>query len=510
MPTPAELERARRAVARIGIDASALVDTLAEVHGDGYMTGAHAGLAVLPGMGEPVAPKFNDDIDWDSWEPGNAPAAAELLGTDGGRGLRTLLAESKVAIRGISEFTMERLARELAAGVDVGESKQDLTKRLTGVLGDKKRAETVARTEVARAQTAATLDVYASNGMGGKKWLASRDAEEHCRRLNGKVWTLNDPLAPRLPLHPRCRCSFTPVLASEMAAPVSLLPRAKTLPHDAAGLTLEQFKAAKRALPKLKASVRAKAADVQAETQRALELADIFEMAPPYARGSKEARATGVYDWFYALHPNEQARLRGAWMKGKRQTANPDLIADRLKDAYGIDDFDEAMARWLEETRRYDLAGLLSRGKLPNPSRYGGQGFDIDGVFGDGTFHVADLFDSDQRRALRSVAASTETQAEEFAIRAFVKPSDGRLPPWKMSEADYIDEITDVDAKVSLIKPIRTDPDFGPEFSSEDAAMLRRFDELVPPELEGAGTMTGPELHQAVIDLARKAGLIDG
>lgn len=774
MPDPENLERARRAVAGIGIDSSALAETLAEAHGDGYVTGTHAGLAVLPGKGEPVAPAFHDDIDWDSWEPGNAPASAELLGADGGRGLRGLLDEAGVAIRGISEFTMERLARELATGVAIGESPAAMRQRLTGVLGDRKRAELIARTEVARAQTAATLDVYSLNGMGGRKWLAARNAEPHCQAFHGKVWTLKDPTAPRLPLHPNCfpagtlvagplvqattvrpyegpvitirtaagdeltgtpnhpvltphgwiplgllhegqhvlrcsdvdsigpavdpdehqlvarieevtapgavtllpvpvapahfhgdgsdgdvhveladggfdsdvnarlaekigeaklgwagmaavsllperppakvligashtpdgvvsggrqsqsllggraghpsvhglravpdvhaaslersaqnapadaqllrqrlhglaglvsesevvevrnhhvsqevfnlstaegwyvanglivsncRCSWLPVLASEMPAPISLLPRPKTLPHDAAGLTLEQFKAAKRALPKLKASVRARAIDVQNETRRGLELADIRQMAPPYARASKEARATGVYDWFWGLHPNEQARLRAFWFKGDRQTANADLIADRIRTTYGVDDFGEAIARWLEETRRYDAAGLLARGKLPNPSRYGGQSFDIDGMFGDGTFHVADIFDSDQRSALRSVAASTEAQADEFAARAFVKPTGGRRPPWEMSEADYVAEITELDGKVATIKPIRSDPDFGDEYSPEDDAVLRRFDELVPPDLEGAGAMTGPELHQAVIDLARKAGM---
>lgn len=223
MPDPADLERARRAVATIGIDSTALAETLGAAYGDGYVTGAHAGLAVVAGPAEPVAPEFHDDIDWDSWEPGNAPAAAELAGTGGGRGLRTLLDESNVTIQGISEFTTERLARELATGVEAGESTATLRRRLTAVLGDRNRAELIARTELSRAQSAATLDVYRLNGIAGKRWLAASDAEADCLALNGRAWALDDDSAPSQPYHPRCRCTWVPVLSSEM--PLTVPPR---------------------------------------------------------------------------------------------------------------------------------------------------------------------------------------------------------------------------------------------------------------------------------------------
>ena len=217
MPDSGNLDRARRAVAAVGISAEGLAELLRETYGEGYVAGTHAAMGALPAGIEAVGPTWEASIDWDNWTPGNASAAAELAGADGGRGLATLLDDADVVIRGISDFTMETLARELAAGVEAGESTAQLTARLQGALSDPVRAEMVARTEVARAQTVATLDTYRENGMGGRRWLAASDAEADCAALDGDVWALDDAGAPDLPYHPNCRCSWVPVLASEMA-----------------------------------------------------------------------------------------------------------------------------------------------------------------------------------------------------------------------------------------------------------------------------------------------------
>ena len=284
------------------------------------------------------------------------------------------------------------------------------------------------------------------------------------------------------------------------------LPKPADLPGRIDTVTPEGLAAARKELPKLKANVRSAAGEVRDEAQFALDAADVFQMAPPYARGSVEARSTGLYDWFWSLHPDEQARLRSGWMKGHRQTANPDLIAERMGNFYGGADYDTSIARWLEETRRYDAAGALQRGKLPAQTRYGD--LDIDSIFGDGTYKVADLFDSDPDHAARSVANTLQEQSEEFAGRAFARPSGDRPAPYQMTEREYIDELTAVEAKARDIRPVRTDADFGDEFTPEDEAVLRRLNELVPLGIEGAETLPADVLHQKVMELARTAGLI--
>lgn len=217
MPDPENVERARRAVAAVGISAEGLADLLSEAYGESYVAGTHAAIGALPASVDAIGPTWEASIDWDNWAPGNARTAAELAGTDGGRGLRTLLDDTDVVIKGISDFTVDVLARELAAGVEAGESTAQLTARLRTTLADPLRAERIARTEVARAQSVATLDTYAENSMGGKRWMAAGDAEADCAALNGDVWALDDASAPDLPYHVNCRCTWAPVLASEMA-----------------------------------------------------------------------------------------------------------------------------------------------------------------------------------------------------------------------------------------------------------------------------------------------------
>lgn len=282
---------------------------------------------------------------------------------------------------------------------------------------------------------------------------------------------------------------------------IGTLPKPSTLPHDADGLTPTQLEAARRDLPRLKANVRATAAKVQGDARTALESLDIAEMAPPVRTGP----GSELYEWYYRLNPQEQQRLRNTWMKGNRQVANPDLIADRISEAYGPGDFDDQMMRWVEETRRADAGGLLARGKQPIPGRYGD--LDIDGIFGDGTFHVSDLFDSDPTKAVRSVATTTQSQAQEFAARAFVKPKDGRLSPYEMDEDAYVREFTAMEQRMADAKPIRSDPEFGDEFSAEDNAVLERMYELLPEGVDDEGLLSADQIYRRIVELAVEAGL---
>ncbi len=186
--------------------------------------------------------------------------------------------------------------------------------------------------------------------------------------------------------------------------------------------------------------------------------------------------------------------------------ANPDLIADRIGQAYGPGDFDDQMMRWVEETRRADAGGLLARGKQPIPGRYGD--LDLDGLFGDGTYRVGDLFDSDAEHAIRSVATTTREQAQEYARRAFVQPKNGRLAPYEMDEGEYTRELTALEERAAAAKPIRSDPDFGDEFSAEDNAVLERMYELIPAGVDDEGLLSADQLYRRIIELAVDAGLL--
>lgn len=216
--TPAELTAAREAVDSVGLDTAALSLVVSEAYGESYVVGTHVAMDALPGSVEATGPAWVTAIDWDTWEPGHATAAAQLAGTDGGRGLATMLDDAGVLIQGIDETTRDSLARALAEGVAAGENHDTLTGRLGAILDDDARAAMVARTESARAMTVAARDSFRENGLGGRQWLASGDSCPECSDLDGMVVTIDEEFpGGDVPLHPNCTCSTAGVLSSELS-----------------------------------------------------------------------------------------------------------------------------------------------------------------------------------------------------------------------------------------------------------------------------------------------------
>lgn len=123
-------------------------------------------------------------------------------------------------IRYIDDTTREVLRREIAAGVEAGESAGDIARRLRGVHEDWAgwRAERVARTEVAAAfsaahqqsaeQLAAEFDLQME-----KTWhtrIDGRERDEH-RAMDGETVPIDEPFSNGLmqPGEPNCRCVCT-------------------------------------------------------------------------------------------------------------------------------------------------------------------------------------------------------------------------------------------------------------------------------------------------------------
>ena len=123
----------------------------------------------------------------------------------------------------VVEFTKRWVNSLVAQTIEQGESLQTLTKNLRSGFGfSRSRAEMIARTETANAQTDGSIKSYQSQGTEGKEWLTAGD-----ERVDG-----GDPSGPcidaegqgPIPVgqpfnngfmgpaaHPRCRCTLLPV-----------------------------------------------------------------------------------------------------------------------------------------------------------------------------------------------------------------------------------------------------------------------------------------------------------
>ena len=141
----------------------------------------------------------------------------------------------------VNKETIDSLRKQLIAGVKLGESIPELTKRVNKVFGfaEKYRATRIARTEIIRGANAGAEFAYIQSGVvKGKEWLVSAGACDFClfiseemnQRDLGEPFfkqgdTLTVPSGDRTismeidygdiefpPLHPSCKCTIIAVL----------------------------------------------------------------------------------------------------------------------------------------------------------------------------------------------------------------------------------------------------------------------------------------------------------
>ena len=145
----------------------------------------------------------------------------------------------------------------------------DLKLSLSEYLGDSKRAEVIARTEVANAAGFAQAQTYKEAGAIGKKWITARDEVcEFCQAmeeefsdavqdinrnffnkgdrlvgLDGGIMTVDWESIDAPPLHPNCRCDIVPVFEESKGLEWE---KAKKLHEAKVTLTLSRQEAKER------------------------------------------------------------------------------------------------------------------------------------------------------------------------------------------------------------------------------------------------------------------------
>ena len=123
-------------------------------------------------------------------------------------------------LKSVVSGSENRIRRQLAEGLVLGENPKKIARRLTDVIDHHGiyRARLVARTEVVRAHHLATIQEYRSYGVRGvyieAEWLTAGDHRvcPRCQEMAArkKPYTL-DEIEPLIPLHPQCRCRAIPI-----------------------------------------------------------------------------------------------------------------------------------------------------------------------------------------------------------------------------------------------------------------------------------------------------------
>jgi 8-oxo-dGTP pyrophosphatase MutT (NUDIX family) len=214
--------------------AAALQGTLTKLWTEGYVLGQQSGQAMLSaadlarraaeaGEAAQAARDLAEStaesvVDWAGWEPGDYDAAA--LVADGPGLLRLLERWGLSILQSVAETKLDALTQQIASALAEGQSASQLASSITSLLSVPARAPVIAQTELARAITCGTLDVYQRNGVDKKEWLVAPDEGvcAICREneANGAIPVTQAFLSgvDGPPGHPRCRCCLVPAVVN--------------------------------------------------------------------------------------------------------------------------------------------------------------------------------------------------------------------------------------------------------------------------------------------------------
>ena len=214
-----------------------LEDALKDVYVEGYALGqafaatAYARAKLSIKKAAPTGPELRAafETDWDNWRAGSE---AQALKTEKPGALQYLFDRAAIDEKTkIWKSSMDRLGVVMAdtarAGLGVSTTQQAIIEAqigwgFTSALKDPYKAMRIARTEINRAQSLATMDSYKEYGLEKVEWLAS---EGECDICSGNMdlgpqpidfeWDSIDGGITEPPAHPNCLCTLMPALDNE-------------------------------------------------------------------------------------------------------------------------------------------------------------------------------------------------------------------------------------------------------------------------------------------------------
>lgn len=150
-------------------------------------------------------------INWDTWKAGNKPAALLVRKP---RGLSTLLDNRGVTIQGINRTTLDRIGTILARGLENGWTPSDIKEEIADTIDDDNdRALTIAQTEMSRAVTAASRQLYEESGVELVEWLVADPCDICQENADVSPIRIGDTFPSgdtEPPAHPNCVCDIAP------------------------------------------------------------------------------------------------------------------------------------------------------------------------------------------------------------------------------------------------------------------------------------------------------------
>jgi hypothetical protein len=190
-------------------DKKYLLDALKPLYADGWVLGTVAGQYMLRGIEK--APSVGV-VDWDTWKPGNQAAAA-LIKPKGG--LQNLLDRRGIVLDGITDTKLNRIGTVLGQALAEGITPKDVSILVDQVINDPQQALVIAQTEMSRAVSVASRDLYETSGVEQVEWLVAIGCEDCQENADASPIGIDEVFPSgdtEPPAHPNCMCSLAPYL----------------------------------------------------------------------------------------------------------------------------------------------------------------------------------------------------------------------------------------------------------------------------------------------------------
>lgn len=110
----------------------------------------------------------------------------------------------------LREEQIGKIINILRTGIELGKSLSDISNNINAIINDKPRADLIARMETTRISNDINWQRMKDDGIEEVVWIGSKDSRacKECDKYINKVFKLKD-VRSMIPLHPRCRCSWT-------------------------------------------------------------------------------------------------------------------------------------------------------------------------------------------------------------------------------------------------------------------------------------------------------------
>jgi len=190
-------------------DKKYLLDALKPLYADGWVLGTVSGQYMLRGIEK--APSVGV-VNWDTWTPGNQAASA-LIKPKGG--LQNLLDRRNIVLDGITDTKLNRIGTVLGQALAVGITPKDVSVLVDQVINDPQQALVIAQTEMSRAVSVASRDLYETSGVEQVEWLVAIGCEDCQENADASPIGIDEVFPSgdtEPPAHPNCMCALAPYM----------------------------------------------------------------------------------------------------------------------------------------------------------------------------------------------------------------------------------------------------------------------------------------------------------